>query len=155
MSCITLAININSLRLSQDVKDIVDILIGRLLGKLVETDFVPRNLIDRNGYPRFDMNHRLNADEFSATASIDDANRPFVIFNTESSIKALAWAIPHEAIHLAQICKKDLKPYNGYSIWKGKKFPNLTTTDPNYFSPEHQPLTNFNILLKVHYMRNF
>ena len=78
-----------------------------------------------------------------------------LLYLTESSIKALAWAIPHEAIHLAQICKKDLKPYNGYSIWKGKKFPNLTTTDPNYFSPEHQPLTNFNILLEVHYMRNF
>lgn len=125
--------------MSQDIKEIVDTFISISLGKLVETDFVSRDLIDRNWYSRFDMNHRLEADEFFAAASIDEANRPVVVFNAESNIKALAWVIPHEAIHLAQICKKDLEPCNGYSLWKGKKFPNLTATDPNYFSPEHQP----------------
>jgi hypothetical protein len=125
--------------LSQDVKVVVDGFIGISLGMLVESGFVPRDLIDRNWYSRFDMNHRLSSDEFFAAASIDDANRPVVVFNAESNIKALAWAIPHEAIHLAQICKKDLEPCNGYSIWKGQRFPNLSATDPNYFSQEHQP----------------
>ncbi len=125
--------------MSQDVKEIVDVFLGISLGMLVETGFVSKDLIDKNWYSRFDMNHRLESDGFFAAASIDDADMPVVVFNTESTLEALAWAIPHEAIHLAQMCKKDLEPSDGFSIWKGKKYPQLKATDPNYSSPNYQP----------------
>ena len=85
------------------------------------------------------MNDRLSSLEFLAAASIDNAGRPFVAFNSNYNLKAIAWGIAHEAIHIAQICKGDWEPFEGYSVWKGQKYANLEATDPNYSSIEHQP----------------
>lgn len=118
----------------------VDTILGTCLGCLVDLGFVCEQAFEgKRIYSRYDMNERLASLQFFAATSIDDAGRPVLIFNIEQSLKALAWAIAHEAIHLAQICKEEWEPFQGYSIWKGRKYENLPGDDPSYSSPDHQP----------------
>jgi len=124
---------------NQDKHKVVNLIIGICLGYLVETDFVEQEWINGKWYSRYDMNERLQNLQFVAAASIDDIGRPVVVFNMSHNIKAIAWGMAHEAIHLAQICKGDWEPFQGYSVWKGKEYKNLPATDVNYFSIDHQP----------------
>ncbi len=121
-------------------KGVVDEILKACLCYLVDINFVNENdfagkIIDT----RYNMNDRLKSNNFFAAASIDDLGRPVFIFNIELSMKELACATAHEAIHLAQICKGDWEPFQGYSEWKGKQYKNLDASDPNYHSSEHQP----------------
>lgn len=121
-------------------KDLVDQIFEACLICLVELKFVSSNDFEDKGiYSRCDMNDKLENLQFFAGSSIDDIGRPVLVFNIDQNIKALAWAIAHEAVHIAQICKGDWEPFQGYSTWKGEKFDNLEADDPNYSSNAHQP----------------
>lgn len=121
-------------------KNVIDTILSTCLGCLVDLNYISAQEFEGKGiYSRHDMNDRLASLQFFAAASIDDAGRPVLVFNIEQNIKALAWAIAHEAVHLAQICKGDWEPFQGYSIWKGQKYTTLAADDPNYSSLAHQP----------------
>lgn len=116
-----------------DLKDIVDTFMGLCLRYLVDKGFVARSEIQGNWYSR-EASDQLEKGSFVAAASIDNAGRPVVLFNTNMPLKAIIYSIPHEAVHLAHICKGDLEPLKGKSLWKEKVFCTLPGDDPNYFS---------------------
>ena len=125
---------------NSEKKGAVDTILKTCLYYLVDIDFAKESdFVGKIINTRCDMNDRLQSEGFFAAASIDDLGRPVLIFNIEQSMKELACAIAHEAIHIAQICKGDWEPFQGYSDWKGKKYQNLDASDPNYHSAEHQP----------------
>lgn len=118
----------------------VDTILNTCLGCLVDLGFVSKESFEgKEIYSRYDMSERLASLQFFAAASIDDIGRPVLVFNIEHNIKVLAWAIAHEAVHLAQVCKGEWEPFQGYSVWKGQRYTNLAADDPNYSSPDHQP----------------
>jgi len=116
-----------------DLKDIVDTFMGLCLRYLVDKGFVARSEIQGNWYSR-EASDQLEKGSFVAAASIDNAGRPVVLFNTNMPLKAIIYSIPHEDVHLAHICKGDLEPLKGKSLWKEKVFCTLPGDDPNYFS---------------------
>jgi len=116
-----------------DLKDIVDTFMGLCLRYLVDKGFVAKSEIQGNWYST-EASDQLEKGSFVAAASIDNAGRPVVLFNTNMPLKAIIYSIPHEAVHLAQICKGDLEPLKGKSLWKEKAFCTLPGDDPNYFS---------------------
>lgn len=121
-------------------RDYVNSILNRCLEYLVDLGFVTNeSLQGRAIYSRCDMNERLESLQFLAAASIDDVGHPVLVFNIDHDIRTLAWAIAHESVHLAQICKGEWEPFQGYSVWKGKKYTNLTADDSNYSSPNYQP----------------
>ncbi len=121
-------------------KKAIDTILSTCLGCLVDLGFISAQEFEGKAiYSRCDMNDRLASLQFFAGASIDDIGRPVLVFNIEQNVQALAWAIAHEAVHLAQICKGDWEPFQGYSTWKGQRYDNLPAENPNYSSPEHQP----------------
>lgn len=121
-------------------KGAVDAVLKACLQYLIDIGFInPEDFEGRIIDTRCDMNERLSEKGFYAAASIDDIGRPVLIYNIEHRMRDLACAIAHESIHIAQICKGDWEPFQGYSEWKGKKYTNLAASDPNYNSPEHQP----------------
>jgi len=120
-------------QMEPDLKDIVDTFMGVCLRHLVDKGFVTESQIQGNWYSR-EASDRLEKRSFVAAAGIDNGGRPVVLFNRNMPLKAIIYSIPHEAVHLAQICKRDLKPLKGKSLWKGKVFGNLPGDDPNYFS---------------------
>lgn len=119
--------------MNSDLKEIVDTFMGVCLQFLVDSGFVNESQIQGNWYSR-EASARLAAQSFAAAASIDTAGRPVVLFNTNIPLNAIVYSIPHEAVHLAQICKGDFEPLEGKSRWKGKIFNNLPAEDPNYIS---------------------
>lgn len=122
-----------------ELRKIANCMLGICLSKLVQMKVVSREQVDGRWYSRCNMDSRLEGLGVAAAASIDDSGCPVVIFSSRLNIQGLAYALPHEAIHLAQICSGMSKPCYGYTLWDGKKYPNLAADDPNYFSAEHQP----------------
>jgi hypothetical protein len=114
-------------------------MVGYCLGYLVEVDFISQEKASCSWYTMCDLDKKLEDSGLLAGTSIDKNNRPFIAYRSKITPRELITAIPHESIHLAQICKGDHEPFSGYSIWKGQKYINLTYDDPNYFSAEHQP----------------
>lgn len=109
-----------------EIKKAVDTILNTCLRCLVELGHASAGHLGGNEiYARCDLNDRLASSEFFAAASIDDIGRPELIFKTEHSIRALAWVIAHEAVHITQICKGDWEPFQGYSTWKGQSYTNL------------------------------
>jgi len=124
---------------SSYMKEIVDTLVGRCLGFLADQGFVRRDQVEHNWYTRCDMDERLANSGFVAGASIDNVGRPVMAYASNLSVQAIIYAIFHESVHLAQICKQDYVPGKGVSIWKGIEKKNLPHDDPNYFSLDYQP----------------
>jgi hypothetical protein len=117
----------------QETAGFIGLLAAECLRDLVNDECVSSDQIQQSQwYLRPDDGNNLNAKMFFAAASVDQNGRPYLLINPTSPLKALAWAIPHEAIHIAQICKGDLEPGHGYSTWRGTRFNQLTADDPSY-----------------------
>ena len=122
-----------------ELREIANHMLGVCLSKLVQIGLVSREQVNGRWHSRCDLDSRLEQLGFAAAASIDDNGNPVVIFSSKLNIQGLAHTLPHEAIHLAQICSGMYEPCSGYTVWSGEKYSNLAADDPNYFSPEHQP----------------
>jgi hypothetical protein len=116
--------------MNNEDREIIKALVEACFDYLEEIDFIEKAVIQ--WYPRYDMNLRLDSLNFEAAASIDDVGRPTIIFKSRFSLRTV-FAIPHESIHIAQICKGDYVPFKGFSLWRGNQYTNLTADDPNYF----------------------
>lgn len=122
-----------------DRKQIVDTMIGVCLGYLVSEGQVQRQDIEGKWYSRCDMDDRLDSAGFHGGASVDDLGRPVIVFHSRQTFETLSHVLPHESVHLTQLCRGDWKPFQGYSLWKGQKFPHLKGDDPDYSSQDKQP----------------
>ena len=123
----------------EEKRKLVDTMIGVCLGFLVREGLVRREDIDGKWYSRCDMDHRLDSTGFYGGASIDDIGRPVIVYHSQHTFAVLSHVLPHEAVHLAQICRGSWEPFQGYSIWEGQEFTNLSGDDPEYNSLEKQP----------------
>ena len=116
-----------------ETKAMITDLAVRCLDILVKRGFVSVDQINASRwYVELDVNGRLKNEQFSAATSVDSQNRPFLLFNPSAAPKELAFSIPHEVIHLAQICKGDWLPCYGYSVWKGKRIERIEAGNPSY-----------------------
>lgn len=120
---------------------VANYMLGLCLSELVQMGFVSMEQVNGRWTSRCDLDELLARQGFAAAVTIDDKGMPLVIIESARClyIEGLLQTIPHEAVHLAQICSGKYEPYAGYSIWMGVKYPNLLSTDPNYFSADHQP----------------
>jgi len=126
--------------MNQDIKHkAVDSMLMVCMRFLASKGLVSAEQFDTAVITRCDMDDRLASEGKYAAASIDDIGRPVVIFHSRLSYEALSHAIPHEAVHLAQLLRGDWEPYQGYSVWQGKRYENLPSSDPDYNSLEKQP----------------
>jgi len=116
-----------------ETKEIIVHIAVHCLDILIKRGFVSADEINQSRwYVELDVDGRLNKEQFFSAASIDDQNRPFLLFSPRVSLQALAFSIPHEVVHLAQICKGDWLPCYGYSIWKGERVERVEAGDPSY-----------------------
>jgi hypothetical protein len=117
-------------------KEVAELFIGLCLQKLVELGKVEREQI--NGMWHVEFNEtKLQNNGFGGAATLDRSNRPVVYLLPQLNIDGLMLVIAHEAVHLMQICKGDLFPCYGFSIWKGQEYLSLPHDHPDYF--EAQP----------------
>ncbi|MDC7690052.1 hypothetical protein [Vogesella indigofera] len=124
---------------SKELRRLFEAFVVHCLSRLVDQGFVTANQINQSNWYVLlaDDNSRLVSEGFLAGTSLDNNQRPYIVFDTQQSLRDQIWAIPHEAIHLAQICKGDFLPCWGYSLWKGRRFEKLAADHPKYF--EDQP----------------
>ena len=115
------------------MKELIEQLAVYCLGILVKSGFVSVEQINQSPwYVKLDEDGQLDKELFLAAASVDDQRRPFILFDANNQLEALAYAVPHEVIHLAQICKGDWLPCYGYSMWKGVRIERIKAEDPAY-----------------------
>lgn len=118
-----------------EIKEFVETLAAHCLNILVKSGFVSAEQINESRwYVKLDESGKLDKELFFAAASVDEQHRPFMLFNPCKSLQALAYAVPHEVIHLAQLCKGDWLPCYGYSIWKGVRIERVEADDPAYIT---------------------
>lgn len=116
-----------------ELKTNLDTCMKICLGNLVQDGFVLEEDIGKGWYSRFDLTDRMTAQGIAAGCTHDDIGRITVAYNLNRPFEELLWAVPHEAVHIAQLAKGDWDPQTGYSYWKGERFDNLPSTDSNYY----------------------
>lgn len=116
-------------------KQTAEFILGQCLQFLVEDGFVSLEQVNGRWHVKTSVSDKLRGSGFAAGASIDDAGHPYVAINPNKP-SLLGYVLPHEAIHLAQICKGDYEPQIGTSLWRGEIYPNLSATDPNYIQDQ-------------------
>jgi len=114
-------------------------MISVCLSELIKIGLVSLEQVNNRWYLKCNQDSRLEQFGFAAAVSIDENKMPVLFFNSKLTLQGLVYTLPHEAIHLAQICSGMSEPCSGYTVWKGKKYPTLAADDPNYFSLEYQP----------------
>ena len=120
------------------VKELVEVLTVKALEYLLETEFLPEALGPVRFYVTND-DSRLSVPRFLAAASIDANGVLYVAVRRGLNLAELdeiVRVIAHEAIHLAQMAKKDLDPRSGYSLWRGTPYANLHGDHPRYFDDQ-------------------
>lgn len=120
----------------KEIEEVVEGLACACLTKLIEIGRVTREQVAGKWYVEISDERLLPRRLFAAT-TIDNNGQTVMYVRSALLPEELVSAIPHEAVHLMQICKGDLIPGYGYQVWKGKRYPSLAADDPNYF--EAQP----------------
>lgn len=118
---------------NEDLKKILDACMVISLEYLCEVRFVDRCLLKGKWVLNFNLSDRLREEKKVAGTTIHSNGLIVVACNHYRSLNELIYAQPHEAVHVAQIARGNLIPSNGFSCWKGRKYPNLSVDDPDYF----------------------
>jgi len=110
---------------------------------LVLLRFCLKQLVDDGYVEQADVVGRFHVD-FGAVGELarsgqaaatvqDQEGHAVVLLDPIFGLRAAIWAIPHEAVHVAQICRGDLKnPRREIKLWKGKLYESLPPDDPRY-----------------------
>lgn len=115
-------------------RELVIRLVGFCLQVLVEQAFVTRKQLA--GRVRFDFqaDTQLDRRDFAAATTQDDAGNAVLQVHSNLPIAQTVWCLPHEAVHIAQVCRGDLAyPLGGGVIWKGERWLPSQADDPQYF----------------------
>ena len=95
------------------------------MGRVSESQIRGRVTID------WGSSKELKGHGLAAAASQDSENRAVLKLDTTLPFAELVWAIPHEAVHVAQICRGDLLlPPGEGTYWKGTRYTTLGASDP-------------------------
>lgn len=86
-------------------------------------------------YVEFDKSKTLDKG-FGGSTTIDNNGIPVVYLSPQLTLKGVMEATSHEAVHVMQICKGDMTPGFGYTIWKGEKYKSLPFDHPEYFKKQ-------------------
>jgi hypothetical protein len=114
---------------------IAELMIRVCLRKLIELGKVELEQVHGKWYVEFNK-RKLQKKSFAGAATLDDHNCPVVYLLPQLNMKGLMSVIPHEAAHLMQICKGDMIPEFGYTVWKGQKYKSLPYNHPDYFDKQ-------------------
>jgi hypothetical protein len=118
------------------VKEVADLFVGLCLQKLIELGHVEREQVNGRWYVEFNET-KLMGKGFGGATTLDPRNQPVVYLLPQLNVQGLMFVIAHEAVHLMQICKGELIPGFGFSIWRGQEYLALEHDHPEYF--EAQP----------------
>lgn len=118
-----------------DLSFIVDTFAGVCLRHLINQEFIAESEV-QGKWRSSEASLILEARALATAVSIDVAGMPVLLYNKDMPLKDVINSLPHEAIHLAQICKGDYEPFKGYSIWRGAKHKSLHPNDPHYYSEQ-------------------
>lgn len=111
------------------------------LEKLIEDGMVKYEDVAFKWDVRVDSENKLKELGMSAATTLEGTTA-VLVYPEEETYLEISKYIPHEVIHIAQICKGDFVPGlipEGKGFWKGKEYLALATNDPNYFDEDYQP----------------
>ena len=88
------------------------------LRTLVDRGVVREDQLQRRYSIDWSSSDRLRSLELAAATSEDAEGRAILKLDAMLPLLALVWTIPHEAVHIAQICRGDLRfPPHGGTHW--------------------------------------
>lgn len=105
--------------------------IGLCLKKLIDLGRVNRERFNVFWYAEF-ADEKLGKKGLTGAATLDDLERPVMYLSPRLSLEGLLDVIAHESVHLMQICKGDLYPGFGFTVWKGREYKSLAADHPDY-----------------------
>ena len=120
-------------------RDLIMGLVKFCLMYLVEKNYVLLEQVQQNYWIQFDDDAQLQQQGLLAAVTRDDEGHAMLLVDWARPLSATIWALPHEAIHLAQICKGDLVHQKGRTLWKEQAYTSLDAEHPDYFSSDLQP----------------
>lgn len=114
-------------------KEILSGLLRFCLKQLVDAGRVEEGNIVGAYHVDFEATDELAGSGQAAATTQDRLGHAVVLFDPAWGSEAAAWAIPHEAFHVAQFCCGDLVNLGGgRKLWKGEAYESLASDDPHY-----------------------
>lgn len=120
-------------------RELITGLVRFCLMYLVKKNYISLGQVEKNYWIMCDITTRLQQNGLLAAVTRDDAGHAILLVDCTQPLSAIIWALPHESVHLAQVCKGDLIQQKGKTIWRGKEYTVLNADHPDYFSPDLQP----------------
>lgn len=119
--------------LEADVKEGISAIVELCLHRLVEMGRVSKEQLKHRVRIDWNSSRQLRARGLVAATTEDDFGVAVLKLDTSLPLPSLVWAIPHEAVHIAQTCRGDLRHLPGRdSIWKGEHYRTLDGEDAGY-----------------------
>lgn|GEM_PF-2098930 len=120
--------------LETNVKEGISVIVEFCLRRLVEMGQVSKEQLKHRVRIDWNSSRQLRALGLAAATTENDSGVAVLKVDTSLPLPSLVWAIPHEAVHIAQTCRGDLRHLPGRnSIWKGEHYRTLDGEDAGYF----------------------
>ena len=120
--------------LEANVKEGISAIVEFCLHRLVEMNRVSKEQLKHRVSIDWNSSIQLRARGLAAATTEDDFGVAVLKLDTSLPLSSLVWAIPHEAVHIAQTCHGDIRHLPGRNtIWKGKHYRTLDGGDTGYF----------------------
>ncbi len=105
--------------LETNVKEGISVIVEFCLRRLVEMGQVSKEQLKHRVRIDWNSSRQLRALELAAATTENDSGVAVLKLDTSLPLPSLVWAIPHEAVHIAQTCRGDLRHLPGRnSIWE-------------------------------------
>jgi len=109
--------------LETNVKEGISVMVEFCLRRLVEMGQVSKKQLKHRVRIDWNGSRQLRALGLAAATTENDSGVAVLKLDTSLPLHKLVWAIPHEAVHVAQTCRGDLRHLPGRnSIWKGERY---------------------------------
>jgi len=121
----------------KDIQETISAVVEFCLRCLVKMKDVSEDQLRHRVCVDWNSSERLRRCKLAAAVTQDNEGRAVLKLDRTLSLGVLVWAIPHEAVHIAQICRGDLRYLpDRITYWKGRLCRAMDADDPDYF---HQP----------------
>ncbi len=114
-------------------KELLSGLLRFCLKQLVDGGHVKWGEITGSFRMDFEATDKLGGTGQAAATVQDQLGYAVVLFDPAFELRVAIWAVPHEAVHVAQYCCGDLTSVGkGRKLWRGEMYDTLPSDDAGY-----------------------
>jgi len=119
-------------QLGDEEREVISGLLRFCLQLLVDDGHVQEDELRSNFHIAYEGSDRLNSRGLAAATTQDDEGHAVLVVDPALPLDAIIWAIPHEAVHVAQVCRGDLAFLVRCTQWQGQSYVTLHAEHPDY-----------------------